>query len=92
MNASLRRSLRKFFYQGLKQATNLSCLFSLGHQKIPFLVYHRVCPLFFEKQIPYANVYPKEFEKQIAFIASKHEGITVSEYLTRVQARDASGE
>ncbi|MFN8009003.1 MAG: polysaccharide deacetylase family protein [Terriglobia bacterium] len=54
-------------------------------------MYHRVCPLFFDKQIPYANVYPEEFEKQIAFIAEKHEGVTVTEFLRRRSAGELTG-
>ena len=92
MNAKLRRSLRKQLYAGLKKLTNFSRLVPTRTKKIPILVYHRVCPLFFDKQIPYANVYPAEFEKQIAFIAEKHEGITVTEYLRRRSAGKLTGD
>jgi peptidoglycan/xylan/chitin deacetylase (PgdA/CDA1 family) len=55
-------------------------------------VYHRVCPLYFKKQIPYANVYPEEFERQIDYLRSNYQAITLAEFLRRSNMKEIKGD
>lgn len=83
MNTRLRKILREFLYRGLKGATEVSGLLPHGRIKTPILVYHRVCPLRYSKAFTYANVYPEDFDKQMAFLSRNFEIITVTEFLER---------
>jgi peptidoglycan/xylan/chitin deacetylase (PgdA/CDA1 family) len=58
---------------------------------VPILVYHRVCPLYYKKEIIYANVYPEEFNKQMKYLMNHFEVITVSEYLERRSSNGLKG-
>jgi peptidoglycan/xylan/chitin deacetylase (PgdA/CDA1 family) len=92
MNPLVRKYLRSLFYHSLKQATNLRALFPGSSMRVPILVYHRVCPLHFTKQIPYANVYPDEFEKQIDYLRTNYQVITLGEYFRRVGSNQLHGD
>jgi len=83
--------LREIAYSTLKLVTNVTYLFPSSRRKTPILVYHRVCPLYHKKKIPYANVYPEEFEMQMRYLKENFSVITVSEYLQKVQGRRIGG-
>jgi peptidoglycan/xylan/chitin deacetylase (PgdA/CDA1 family) len=75
----------------LRVVTDISSLFPNGDRKVPILVYHRVCPLYYKKEIIYANVYPEEFNKQMIYLKTHFEVITVSEYLERISYENLTG-
>jgi peptidoglycan/xylan/chitin deacetylase (PgdA/CDA1 family) len=86
-----RRELRAIAYYLLRAVTDISSVFPSKGAKVPILVYHRVCPLYYKKEITYANVYPEEFEKQMAYLRDHCEVITVSEYLERKSSNGLTG-
>ncbi len=75
----------------LRAVTDISSLFPNGDRKVPILVYHRVCPLYYKKEIIYANVYPEEFNEQMIYLKNHFEVITVSEYLERISYNNLTG-
>lgn len=85
MNHVTRKRLRAVLYAVLRLTTNLTYLLPYNGKKTPILVYHRICPLFYKKELPYANVYPEEFDKQMSYLKNHFEVVTVSEYLQRVK-------
>lgn len=74
----------------VRLATNVSYLFAAG-ERIPILAYHRICPLYYRKSMPWANVYPEEFERQMGYLAEHFECITVLEYVLRVTSGRLTG-
>ncbi len=68
----------------MKLLTNLSFFFPGHGRKVPILAYHRVCPLYFPKEFRYNNVFPEEFEKQMKYLKTNFEVITVYEYVRRI--------
>lgn len=91
MNLFLRSKLRPVLYSALKLVTDLSYLFSNNDKKVPIFVYHRVCPLYYKKELSYANVYPEEFDKQMMYLKNNFEVITISEYLSRINSSSLKG-
>lgn len=83
VNIKIRNILRSSARRLLKTATYVPYVFSNTGGKTPILVYHRVCPLHFKKDIVYANVYPEEFERQMLYLKRNFDVVTVSEYLDR---------
>lgn len=84
MNLIARKKLRAILYSIVKFITNFSYLAPINSKKIPILVYHRICPLYYKKEIPYANVFPEKFDKQMRYLREHFDGVTVSEYLERI--------
>lgn len=91
MNPAIRKLLREIAYSSLKLITNVAYLFPSSDRKTPILVYHRVCPLYYKKEIPYANVYPEEFEMQMRYLKEHFSIVTVSEYLRKAQDQKLEG-
>jgi peptidoglycan/xylan/chitin deacetylase (PgdA/CDA1 family) len=91
MNPAARKKLRSISYATLKLITNASYLLPGDANKVPILVYHRTCPLYYRKEKAYANVYPKEFDRQAAYLKEHFEVVTVSEYLKRVASNNLAG-
>lgn len=91
MNTATRRKLRSILYSALKAATNVSYLFPKNGKKTPILVYHRVSPLYYKKEFPYANVFPEEFDRQMGYLKGNFEVITLSEYIGRASENRLSG-
>jgi len=83
MNPIARQKLRSISYYILKLITDFLYLLPDNSKKVPILVYHRICPLYYKKKIPYANVYPEEFDKQMMYLKEHFEIITISEYVQR---------
>jgi len=83
----LRQKLRIIFYYILKLITSFLFPFyyiknSKNNKKFRILTYHRVCELPRETNIPYYNVYPKNFQKQMEYlIVHKFNVITLEELI-----------
>lgn len=84
MNQAIRNKFRPILYFILKMVTDMAYIFPDKRRNIPILVYHRVCPLYYKKELPYANVYPEEFDKQMMYLKNNFEVITILEYLQRL--------
>jgi len=85
VNQKIRKKLRAISYNFIKLATNFSYFIPAKNKKIPILVYHRVCPLKYKKEVPYANVLPEQFDFQMNYLKNNFKIITVSEYLKKIQ-------
>jgi len=92
MNKRLRKVLRELLYNGLKGVTELSYLLPKGRGNTPALVYHRVAPLRYRKAFSYANVFPENFDKQMAFLSDNFKTLTVSSFLDRARQGKISGD
>ncbi len=91
MNKRLRKILRPLLYKGLKVATEVSNLLPKACGRTPVLLYHRVCPLRYRKAFSYANVYPEDFDKQMAFLSHGFETLTVTGFLDRAAHGELTG-
>jgi len=90
MKKVLRQQIRLFAYHSLKLLSNFYYQKS-SDIKIPIIVYHRVCPLYFKKNTVYANVYPEEFDKQMKYISENFEPITMYEFINRRKNNNLTG-
>jgi len=83
----IRQKLRIILYYLLKFITTFLFPFyylksSRNNKKFHILTYHRICNLPREKNIPYYNVYPKNFQKQMEYlVAHKFNVITLEELI-----------
>jgi len=91
MSFRVRKTVRPILHSVLKFITNFSYLVASGGKKVPILVYHRVCPLYYKKEFPYMNVQPEEFDRQMKYLKKNFEVITVSEYIKKAQAKGLNG-
>jgi peptidoglycan/xylan/chitin deacetylase (PgdA/CDA1 family) len=92
MNPRLRKTLRNVAHGMVRGLTSLTAPFLGGRGKVPILAYHRVCPLRYRKDMVYANVYPAEFERQMAYVKGRFDAITLTEYVRRAAAGAITGD